>query len=121
MQALNNAVRGAIYIVMLWLLTEYVYADGSKELSGRELAFSTAKGNCLACHQVPGDSNAITSANIGPPLIGMQERYPDRARLRAQIWDATAYNPATVMPPFGKHKILTESEIDRITEYIANL
>ncbi len=118
---LNKAVFGAIYILMLPLMPGHAHADGAKHLSGRELSFSTAKGNCLACHQLPGDPSAVTSANIGPPLIGMKERYPDRARLRAQIWDATAFNPATVMPPFGKHKVLTEGEIDRIVDYIAGL
>jgi L-cysteine S-thiosulfotransferase len=121
MKYLNTSRTGATYLALMLLVLSYAQADGGKELSGRELAFSTAKGNCLACHQVPGDSDAVTSANIGPPLIGMKDRYADRARLRAQIWDATAFNPATVMPPFGKHKILTESEIDRILDYIASL
>jgi L-cysteine S-thiosulfotransferase len=98
-----------------------VVAEEKKAMSGRELAFSTAKGNCLACHQMPGDPAAETSANIGPPLIMMKERFPDRARLRAQIWDATAFNPDTVMPPFGKHKVLTDDEIDKIVDYVAGL
>lgn len=118
---MNKAVFGAIYILTLPLMLSHALADGAKELTGRELSFSTAKGNCLACHQIPGDPGAVTSANIGPPLIGMKERYPNRAKLRAQIWDATAFNPATVMPPFGKHKVLTEGEIDRIVDYIASL
>lgn len=121
MRNLNKAVCGAIYTAMLSLALGYARADGAKLLSGRELSFSTAKGNCLACHQMPGDPSAITSANIGPALIAMKDRYPDRARLRAQIWDATAFNPSTVMPPFGKHKVLTEIEIDRIVDYIASL
>jgi L-cysteine S-thiosulfotransferase len=118
---LNNLTVGAICLVIMFVTFGYARADSNKVLSGRELTFSTAKGNCLACHQMPGDPDAVTSANIGPPLIAMKERYPDRAKLRAQIWDATAFNPSTVMPPFGKHKILTESEIDRILDYVANL
>ncbi len=122
MRHLNKAACGALCIAMLSLALGYARAaDPGKEPSGRELSFSTAKGNCLACHQLPGDPGAITSANIGPPLIAMKGRYPDRARLRAQIWDATAFNPSTVMPPFGKHKVLTENEIDRIVDYIADL
>ncbi len=96
-------------------------ADEKKVPTGQELAFSTAKGNCLACHQMPGDPAAVTSANIGPPLIAMKARFPDRARLRAQVWDATAFNADTVMPPFGKHKVLTDDEIDKIVDYIAGL
>jgi sulfur-oxidizing protein SoxX len=48
----------------------------------------------------------------------MRERFPDRAVLRSQIWDSTVRNPDTVMPPFGKHKVLTEEEIDRIVDYL---
>lgn len=96
-------------------------AEEKKNMTGQELAFSTAKGNCLACHQMPGDPAAITSANIGPPLIGMKGRFPDRARLRAQIWDATAFNVDTVMPPFGKHKVLSDDELDKIVDYVADL
>jgi sulfur-oxidizing protein SoxX len=51
-------------------------------------------------------------------LVHLRERFPDRAVLRAQIWDPTTRNPETVMPPFGKHKVLTEAEIDAIVDYI---
>ena len=48
----------------------------------------------------------------------MKQRYPDKAQLRAQIWDATVKNPNTIMPPFGRFQILSEEQIDWITEYI---
>lgn len=85
---------------------------------GRTIAHDVYKGNCLACHRIPRDPAAITLANIGPPLIGMRERFPARADLRAQIWDATKRNPESVMPPFGKHRILTEAEIDLVVDYL---
>ncbi len=87
-----------IVLVSAFVSSVAISADDKKAMTGQELAFSTAKGNCLACHQMPSDPAAITSANIGPPLIMMKERFPDRARLRAQIWDATAFNSETVMP-----------------------
>jgi sulfur-oxidizing protein SoxX len=85
---------------------------------GREIAHDVYKGNCLACHQIPGDPAAVSMANIAPPLVAMQARFPDRAALRAQIWDSTARNPMTVMPPFGKHRVLTEEEIDLVVDYV---
>lgn len=85
---------------------------------GRQIAHDVYKGNCLACHRIPGDPQAVTLANIGPPLSGMRERFPDRAALRAQIWDPTRRNPQTVMPPFGKHHVLSEEEIDLVVDYI---
>lgn len=85
---------------------------------GKKLAFNRKKGNCLACHQIAGGNMA---GNIGPPLVAMKARFPDKAKLRAQIWDATKNNPNSAMPPFGRHKILSESEIDKIVEFIYTL
>jgi sulfur-oxidizing protein SoxX len=85
---------------------------------GRSLAHDVYKGNCLACHQIPGDATALSLADIGPPLVALRERFPDRAMLRRQIWDPAVRNPETVMPPFGEHKILTEQEIDLIIDYL---
>ena len=89
--------------------------------AGARLAQDVTKGNCLACHAMPSDARAVTSANIGPPLIEMRSRFPDREKLRRQIWDAGLANPDTVMPPFGKHFILTTDEIDLIVEYLYTL
>ena len=95
-------------------------AEGSKSTieQGKELAFSRKKGNCLACHsivdgQLPG--------NIAPPLVAMKARFPDKAKLKAQIYDSTASNPNSIMPPFGRHKILSDKEIDMVTEFIYQL
>jgi sulfur-oxidizing protein SoxX len=95
--------------------------EGAKESAGRTVAFDNMKGNCLACHAIPNDPEAESPGNIGPPFIMMKERFPDRNKLRAQIWDATAANPNTPMPPFGKHQILTEQEVDQVVEYIHSL
>ncbi len=77
-----------------------------------------SKGNCLACHAI---ADGELPGNIGPPLVYMQQRFPDKAQLRAQVWDATARNPNTVMPPFGRHGILTDEEIELIVDYIHSL
>ncbi len=83
--------------------------------AGKKLAFTRSKGNCLACHMIQGGESP---GNIAPPLIAMQSRFPNKADLRAQIWDATTRNPESSMPPFGKHLILTEKEIDQLVEFI---
>lgn len=85
---------------------------------GKQVAFDRKKGNCLACHQIEGGD---LPGNIGPPLIAMKARFPDKARLRAQIWDSTKANPNSMMPPFGRHKILSEKEIDQVVEFIYTL
>ncbi|OFZ69020.1 MAG: sulfur oxidation c-type cytochrome SoxX [Betaproteobacteria bacterium RBG_16_56_24] len=91
------------------------------EEDGKSVAYNRAKGNCLACHAIPSDPKAESPGNIGPPLMSMKARYPDRAKLRAKIWDATATNPDSVMPPFGRNKIMTEQEVDLVTDYIQGL
>jgi L-cysteine S-thiosulfotransferase len=100
-------------------LANLAFAD--EPMDGRSIAFDRTKGNCLACHAIPAEPKAEAPGNIGPPLVNIKERYPDRAKLRAQIWDATVANPNTSMPPFGRNKILTEQEIDLVTDYIQGL
>jgi len=97
------------------------FADQEKTVAGARLAQDVSKGNCLACHAMPSDSKAVTSANIGPPLVTIRARFPDREQLRRQVWDAGSINPDTVMPPFGKHQILTPEEIDLIVDYLYTL
>ncbi len=92
--------------------------DAAMVAEGKEIAFNRRKGNCLACHLM---DDGTLPGNIGPPLIAMQARYPDKAALRAQIYDARVKNPSTIMPPFGPHAIISESEIDKITEYVWTL
>ncbi len=83
--------------------------------AGKKLAFTRSKGNCLACHMIQGGESP---GNIAPPLIAMKSRFPSKEAMREQIWDATTRNPETSMPPFGKHLILTEKEIDQLVEFI---
>ena len=85
---------------------------------GKEVAFDRKKGNCLACHAM---DDGTLPGNIAPPLVSMKARYPDKAKLHDQIWDATVRNPNTIMPPFGRHRILSEEEIDEVVEYVYTL
>lgn len=85
---------------------------------GRVVAFDRKRGNCLACHAMEGGN---LPGNIGPPLIAMKARFPDKAKLRAQIGNATVRNPNSIMPPFEKHGVLTSEEVDQITEFVYTL
>ncbi|NTW55350.1 MAG: sulfur oxidation c-type cytochrome SoxX [Chlorobaculum sp.] len=90
----------------------------SPTAKGKALASDVNKGNCLACHMM---ADGEVPGNFGPPLSQMKERYPDKAALHKQISDATILNPKSIMPPFGKHGVLTDSEIDQIIEYLYTL
>lgn len=111
-----------LFICAATVFSAVVLADGHSGLNkieqGRDLAFKRSKGNCLACHYIEGGELV---GNYGPPLLAMKARYPDREVLRAQIWDAAIKNPDTRMPPFGRNHILTEEEIDLVTDFIHTL
>lgn len=86
--------------------------------AGKEVAMSRAKGNCIACHMIPGGDSP---GAIGPALIAIQTRYPSKEAVARQIWDPTAKNPDVVMPPFGKYGILTNQEFVDVVEYVWSL
>ncbi len=90
-------------------------ADPAIVAAGRQIAFATERGNCLACHEINGGTQM---GNIGPSLRQVRARFPKRQALRARIWDASAFNPNSIMPPFGRHRILTESEIYALVEFL---
>jgi sulfur-oxidizing protein SoxX len=85
---------------------------------GQKLAFDRGKGNCLTCHQIKGGDLPGT---IGPPLKDIKSKYPDRNELVAIVTDETKRNPLTVMPPFGRNRILTEQEISAIVDFLQTL
>ena len=114
----NAACIGALFVV---LMAAPAFAAQDKEVSGKDIAYDRSKGNCLACHGMPTMADAEQTGTGGPPLIAMQARFPDRKVLRAKIWDATATNPNTFMPPLGKHGVLTEQEIDKVVDFIYGL
>ncbi len=103
-----------IFVVVFILIA----AVKSSHADGKTIAFDRSKGNCLACHVIAGGDSP---GNIGPELKNMKERYPDKTLLRKRIWDETSFIPSSVMPPFGKHKILTEMEIDQVVDFIYSL
>lgn len=101
--------------------TSTAQAAGAEVINeGKEIAFDRKKGNCLACHAIDAEGASLPG-NIGPPLKNMKSRFSNKDRLRAQIFDATVNNPNSIMPPFGKHKILSEQELDKVVEFIHSL
>lgn len=76
------------------------------------------KGHCIACHQLPEGVGPATRADLGPRLEGTRMRGLGKEALRSLIADPTRANPDTVMPPFGRHRILAPDEIDRLVEFL---
>ena len=90
----------------------------STAAEGQRLAFDRGKGNCLSCHQIKGGE---FPGSIGPALKDIKTKYPDRNELVAILIDETRRNPQTVMPPFGRNRILTEREINAIVDFLQTL
>lgn len=74
-------------------------------------------GNCTACHAIPAEPK-IVAGDIGPPFIGMKARFPDITKLKAAIADQKMIAPDTIMPPFGRNKLLTAEQIDVVAQHI---
>ena len=86
--------------------------------AGRELFTRVDKGHCIACHQLPAGAGPATRSDLGPALAGERMRALGKAQVRAIISDPTRANPATVMPPYGRHRILDEREIGVLTDFL---
>lgn len=86
--------------------------------TGREIFVRPDKGNCIACHQVPEGSGPAIRADVGPRLDASRLKGWNRERLRALLADPARLNPDTVMPPYGRHRLLDSREIDRVIDYL---
>ena len=110
-------------VLMLVLLCSALACSGpagaqSAVAEGRKLAFDRGKGNCLTCHVIKGGNLPGT---LGPELIDIKAKYPNRDELVAIVFDETKRNPLTVMPPFGRNRLLTEKEINAVVDFLQTL
>lgn len=90
----------------------------SAAAEGQKIAFDRGKGNCLTCHEIKGGDLPGT---LGPPLTEIKSKYPNRDDLVAIVFDETKRNPQTVMPPFGRNRILTDKEISAVVDFLQTL
>ena len=113
----RRALRIAAACAIALLQSQRARAQ-SAVAEGQKLAFDRGKGNCLTCHDIKGGDLAGT---IGPALKDLKSKYPDRNDLIAIVTDETKRNPSTMMPPFGRNRILTEQEINEIVDFLQTL
>jgi L-cysteine S-thiosulfotransferase len=107
--------------LILALLIGAAFAGPARAQSaaeGQKLAFDRGKGNCLTCHTIKGGDLPGT---IGPELKDLKSKYPNRDDLVAIVSDETKRNPQTVMPPFGRNRILSEKEINAVVDFLQTL
>jgi sulfur-oxidizing protein SoxX len=106
----------AALTLLAGLLASSAHAQTAAD--GQKLAFDRSKGNCLTCHVIKGGD---LPGSIGPELKDIKAKYPDRNELVAIVSDEPKRNPQSVMPPFGRNRILTEQEINAIVDFLQTL
>jgi sulfur-oxidizing protein SoxX len=122
-QLIRN-IAHAIMVSTVLMSASIASASDDKKLSpveeGKKIAFDRVKGNCLACHVIEG---GVSPGEIGPPLLAMQARYPDKQKLFDKIWGKPGVElvPESQMIPFGKNKALTDDEISKVVEFLYTL
>ena len=91
-------------------------ANGQKLVADR-----TRGGSCLACHIMGPAGNADLPGNVGPDLSQIGDAGREDEWLWNYVNDARVYNPASIMPPWGSHKLFKENEIDDIVAFLKTL
>lgn len=113
----GRRIFAPLLLVLLTLQPALASSD-SRTTQGKALAIERSKGNCLACHAI---DDGELQGNLGPPLLMMKVRFPERVALKEQICDASVRNTNTRMPPFCRHGILTAEEVELIIDYLYTL
>ena len=106
-----------ITITLSLLLSSSVFAENQPK-DGWDIISDRKAGNCLACHNIIGEPRVTLPGQIGPPLVAMKARYPEREALRQKIYDPMKTNPYSMMPRFGHHRIITEADIEKVVDYL---
>src|SRR5215468_5873279 len=94
---------------------------GDPAIGAKLVADRTRGGSCLACHVMGEAGNADLPGNVGPDLSQIGNAGRDDAWLWNYINDARVYNPASIMPPWGTHKVFNETEINDIVAFLKTL
>ncbi len=116
--AVKSMLRAPILVLLAAAPSVLAGPTAEQIAAGRAIAGDRNAGNCFACHHVEG---AELAGNIGPPLVAMKMRFPDREVLYQQVADPRIRNPDTVMPPYGAHGILSERELNLVIDYLLTL
>ena len=94
---------------------------GDAENGKKLVADRTRGGSCLACHIMGPAGNADLPGNVGPDLSEIGNAGREDEWLWNYVNDARVYNPATIMPPWGSHKLFNEKEINDIVAFVKTL
>jgi L-cysteine S-thiosulfotransferase len=106
-----------------------LYCDGIIEIEARETSLIATFSKpafvlaLLAGTAMAASAQAQSAAEgqkLAFELTGLKAKY-SRDELIAIVTDETKRNPQTVMPPFGRNRILSEKEIDAVVDFLQTL
>lgn len=120
-RALTKASSAVVMAASLLVAGQAIAAEAltKNQEEGKTIAFTKSIGNCLACHQI---ADGTLPGHIGPPLVAMKIRYPNKEDMFKVIWDPREkFGRGTIMPPFGAHKLLTKEQIEKVVDYLYTL
>ncbi len=99
---------------------------------GAAIVASRTQGLCVLCHALPG-VETVHSGNLGPSLAGVGARL-SAEELRRRLLAPERFNPATVMPAYGRsdglvrvasarrgRPLLDAQQIDDVVAYLVTL
>ena len=106
----------SIIMINLFILLIASLADSKSSVDeGKDLSLKL----CQTCHHYKDTEQAGT---VGPPLIGMKARFPDRKKLYDIIYDPqVAIKKDTMMPPFGRNELIAKDQIEKIIDFLYTL
>ncbi len=99
-------------------MAHYVAPLRGDAARGRVIAMDPWRGNCVTCHEIPGEEWPGT---FGASLHHYKQRRHTDANLYQQIFDVRITAPRAVMPPFGPLGILSDQEIRDLVAYLQSL
>jgi len=103
-------------LVAFFVLSACLSANDIEE--GKKI-FTTKKiGNCLSCHNIKGHK-INQPGSLGPTLSGL--KYWPKDVLFKKVYDATASNPLSPMPPLGANKLLTDKQIHQVVAFLKTI
>lgn len=97
---------------------QYVAPLRGDAVRGRAIAMNARRGNCVTCHEIPGEEWPGT---FGRKLNHYKQLRMSDADIYQQIYDVRITAPRAVMPPFGALGILSDQDIRDVVAYLQSL
>ena len=99
---------------------QYVIPVEGDPVRGQQLAFDRSRGgSCVVCH-VMGRATPDQPGNVGPDLSQVGAGRTDDW-LFNYVYDARLFNKASIMPPWGAHRVYNVAEIRDIVAFLKTL